>query len=112
MALLDARALAFALDTSPEIDTALQAYAVSRRRHVRLFQALSRLFTPFYQSDSTILPFLRDRLVATLAKMPPAPQILASMVAGTIIDPFKPIGLKEVEWLKAALGDPWAVEPA
>ena len=45
---------------------------------MRVFQALSLAFTPFYQSDSVALPFIRDRLVATIAKIPPAPQFLAS----------------------------------
>ena len=63
-----------------------------------VFQALSFAFTPFYQSDSTMLPFIRDRLVATVAKIPPAPQFLAAMVSGTLVDPFGPIGLKEVDW--------------
>ena len=98
MALLDARALAHALAMQPDVDEALAAYAAMRRRHVRVFQALSFAFTPFYQSDSTVLPFIRDRLVATIARIPPAPQLLAAMVAGTVVDPFEPIGLKEVEW--------------
>jgi 2-polyprenyl-6-methoxyphenol hydroxylase-like FAD-dependent oxidoreductase len=98
MALLDAQALAHALATTASVEAALEAYVRMRRRHVRVFQALSRMFTPFYQSDSTMLPFIRDRLVATVAKIPPAPQLLAAMVAGTIVDPFKAIGLKEAEW--------------
>lgn len=99
MALLDARALAHALATSTEIDAALSAYAASRRAHVRGFQALSRAFTPFYQSDSTLLPFARDWVVPTVARIPPAPQLLASMVSGTLIDPFRPIGLREKAWI-------------
>lgn len=98
MALLDAAALAYALETGSSLDAALVRYCRSRRRHVRVFQALSCLFTPFYQSDSMLLPFIRDRLVATVARVPPAPQILAAMVAGTIIDPFRPIGLTESDW--------------
>ncbi len=98
MALLDAAALAHAVDRSGTVDDALSLYCRSRRRHVRLFQALSSVFTPFYQSDSALLPFVRDRLVATLSRLPPAPQLLASLVAGTVVDPFGPIGLKEVEW--------------
>lgn len=98
MALLDARALAHALDTAPDVETALPAYATARRRHVRTFQALSRMFTPFYQSDSLVLPFLRDRLVPTIARLPPAPQLLAAMVAGTLVDPFAGVGLKEADW--------------
>lgn len=99
MALLDAAALAHALRQSSDLDMALDAYARARRWHVRLFQALSLAFTPFYQSDSTVMPFLRDRLVATVAKLPPAPQLLASIVAGTLIDPFARAGLREADWV-------------
>jgi len=102
MALLDAAALAHALAGEGEIDAALERYARSRRRHVRVFQALSLLFTPFYQSDSVLLPFIRDRLAAALAKVPPAPQLLASMVAGTAVDPFRSIGLAEADWRAGA----------
>lgn len=98
MALLDAAALAHALETSGDIEAALDAYCRARRWHVRIFQALSWMFTPFYQSDSAVLPFLRDRLVATVAKVPPAPQFLASMVAGTAVDPFRSTGFSEVDW--------------
>lgn len=98
MALLDARALAHALDSRPDVDTALHAYVAARRRHVRVFQALSRMLTPFYQSDSLILPLLRDRLVPVMARVPPAPQLLAAMVAGTLVDPFTPVGLREAPW--------------
>lgn len=101
MALLDAAALAHALERSSGIDDALEAYARARRKHVRVFQALSFMFTPFYQSDSTVLPFLRDRLVATIAKIPPAPQFLASMVAGTAVDPFMGAGLVERDWSRS-----------
>lgn len=98
MALLDAAALAHALRHHADLATALDSYARSRRWHLRVFQALSYAFTPFYQSDSVALPLLRDRLVATVARIPPAPQFLASMVAGTVVDPFSPIGLKERDW--------------
>jgi 2-polyprenyl-6-methoxyphenol hydroxylase-like FAD-dependent oxidoreductase len=98
MALLDAQALAHALATRRTVEEALEAYLRMRRWHVRAFQSLSWMFTPFYQSDSAMLPFIRDRLVATVAKIPPAPQLLAAMVAGTIVDPFRAIGLKEVNW--------------
>jgi 2-polyprenyl-6-methoxyphenol hydroxylase-like FAD-dependent oxidoreductase len=102
MALLDAAALAHALADEGDVEAALGRYVRMRRRHVRVFQALSLLFTPFYQSDSAVLPLIRDRLVATLAKVPPAPQLLAAMVAGTAVDPFQPIGLAEADWLAVA----------
>lgn len=102
MALLDARALAHAVETAPSVERALDAYRRSRQMHVRVFQALSWAFTPFYQSDSRALPFIRDRMVPLLAKLPPAPQFLAAMVAGTIVDPFARVGLDEVLWSSVA----------
>jgi 2-polyprenyl-6-methoxyphenol hydroxylase-like FAD-dependent oxidoreductase len=98
MALLDAKALFHALETGSDVADILERYAKARRWHMRLFQVFSAAFTPFYQSDSAALAFVRDRLVSTIARIPPAPQFLASMVAGTVIDPFKAIGLKETDW--------------
>jgi len=99
MALLDAAALSHALASSSYIASALTAYARARRNHVRLFQMLSLAFTPFYQSDSTAIAWVRDRLVSTIAKVPPMPGFLAAIVAGTVIDPFKSAGLTEHDWL-------------
>lgn len=98
MALLDAAALSHALARTGSVEATLEVYAKARRWHVRTFQALSLMLTPFYQSDSVALPFVRDRMVATVARIPPAPQFLASMVAGTVIDPFRRIGLQEANW--------------
>ena len=103
MALLDAAALAHALSSAGSLEEGLAAYAAARRNHVRLFQMLSYVFTPFYQSDSEAIAWLRDRLVATVAKIPPAPQILAAIVSGTLADPFARVGLQECAWLDAAL---------
>lgn len=103
MALLDAAALAHALSTAASVEEGLAAYAAARRNHVRLFQLLSYVFTPFYQSDSRAIAWLRDRLVATVAKIPPAPQLLAAIVSGTLADPFTRAGLQECRWLERAL---------
>lgn len=106
MALLDVAALAHALAGQESIEAALLAYARARRMHVRLFQLLSAAFTPFYQSDAAALAWIRDRLVATIAKVPPAPQILAGIVSGTLIDPFNGAGLQECDWLRRAAPQP------
>lgn len=98
MALLDAAALVNALRTAGDIPLALESYASARRLHVRLFQALSLFLTPFYQSDSVVVPFLRNRLVSTVAKAPPVPQLLAAMVSGTLANPFAGAGLNEADW--------------
>jgi len=93
MALLDAWALAIGLRRNVGIDAALNDAVALRRRHVRLYQALTWLFTPVYQSDSRVLPFLRDRMVGPLSKLWPATVIQAAMVSGLIGDPLKPLGL-------------------
>lgn len=87
MGLLDAFVLAEALATHAELDEALDAYARIRRWHVRLYQALSMAFTPFYQADGQALPWVRDHVLGKLARLPFAARILAATVSGVLLDP-------------------------
>ena len=93
MALLDAWALARGLEEAPGLDLGLAHAVRLRRRHVRLYQALSALFTPAYQSDSRLLPFVRDRIVPPFGRRWPATTIQAEMVAGTFGGPLDRLGL-------------------
>ena len=88
MALLDAAALAAALDRRADVQAALEVYARVRRRHVQLYQLMSAVFTPFYQSDSRLLPALRDRLLEPTSRLPGVPQLLAKLVAGLLTAPL------------------------
>ena len=97
MALLDARALTLALRDSADVDAALRRYAALRRWHVRFYQYLSAMFTPFYQSDSSILPLLRDWLVAPATRAPLARNFVAGVVAGVILDPRGRLELKKAK---------------
>jgi 2-polyprenyl-6-methoxyphenol hydroxylase-like FAD-dependent oxidoreductase len=83
MALLDAYALALALERQSDLGTALAEYARMRLWHIRLYQAASWLFTPAYQSDSAAIAWLRDRCAAPLSRLAPAPRLLAGLVAGS-----------------------------
>jgi salicylate hydroxylase len=96
MALLDAYALAKTLRETDTIGRALPRAVALRRRHVTLYQAMSGLFTPVYQSDSRILPLLRDRIAGPLSKRWPATRILAAMVSGLIGNPLRPLGLDDI----------------
>lgn len=89
MALLDAYALTIALRKAEDLPDALQRYAHMRRWHVRLFQAASALFTPFYQSDSRVLSVMRDRLLAPLTRVPPLDGFVARLVAGMTVAPLR-----------------------
>ncbi|WP_292100087.1 NAD(P)/FAD-dependent oxidoreductase [Brevundimonas sp.] len=87
MGLLDAWTLAEALAAHPDLSDALTAYAAARRAHVRLYQALSLVFTPFYQADGRVLPWIRDHLLGKAARLPLSPRLLAATVSGLLLDP-------------------------
>lgn len=81
MALLDALALARALEKMP-LPRALQEFARLRYWHARLFQWASAAFTPFYQSDSKLLPVVRDWLASPLSRLPGGRVVVARLVSG------------------------------
>ena len=85
MALLDARALQLALRHR---DDPLRRYALARRWHVAAYQAMSAAFTPQYQSDSRVLPVLRDRVLAPLSRAPGISAALTRLVCGDLLPPM------------------------
>lgn len=87
MGLLDAWSLAQAVERGPDLETALSAHAASRRLHVSLYQALSWGFTPFYQADGRLLPWVRDHVLGRVARLPGAARLLAATVSGLLLDP-------------------------
>jgi len=88
MALLDALALARALQSEGTLMERLLRYKRLRFWHVRLFQAASAMFTPFYQSDGRLLPFVRDWLAAPVSRLPVGDMVLARLVAGMTVAPL------------------------
>jgi 2-polyprenyl-6-methoxyphenol hydroxylase-like FAD-dependent oxidoreductase len=93
MALLDAWALAHGIATTGDLAAGVAAAIAMRRRHVALYQALTWLFTPVYQSDSRLLPLLRDWLVGPISRMRPTNAMQAVLVAGLAGRPLQSIGL-------------------
>ncbi len=91
MALLDSMALAKALKSSRSHYDAFKLYARMRSKHVKVFQAASFLLTPFYQSDNTIMPWMRDRLFEPVSKIPLADKLVTSLGAGVLTSPVKKI---------------------
>ena len=86
MALLDAKALCDALKTH-DINAAVKRYARKRFAHVRLYQIFSAVFTPFYQSNSALLPPLRNYLLNPFSRIWPIRAMLTRLVCGTLIKP-------------------------
>ena len=92
MGLLDAWSLSQALAQDGDLTRALSAYARVRRWHVRLYQALSMGFTPFYQADGVVRPWVRDHILGRAARLPLSPRLLAATVSGLLLDPRPPAG--------------------
>ncbi|MDZ3832084.1 MAG: NAD(P)/FAD-dependent oxidoreductase [Sphingopyxis sp.] len=93
MALLDAWALCVGLAEGVSVADGIARAIALRRRHVRVYQWLTALFTPVYQSDSRLLPMIRNRLVGPLSRLWPATRIQAALVSGLVADPLTPLGL-------------------
>ncbi|OJW60086.1 MAG: glutamate synthase, partial [Sphingomonadales bacterium 63-6] len=98
MALLDAWALATALGeettgSERELQARLERAIALRRGHVKLYQWLTALFTPLYQSDGAFPALLRDRLLAPLSRVGPGGAIQALLVGGLVGGPLRQLGL-------------------
>lgn len=70
MALLDAAALAQALEDGADVAAALRRYDRERRDHVAIYQLISRWLTPLFQSELDWAGTLRDALFDPLARLP------------------------------------------
>ncbi|VAV91001.1 hypothetical protein MNBD_ALPHA04-634 [hydrothermal vent metagenome] len=84
MALMDASALAQAIGGAPTIENIARRYRRLRSFHVVLYQILSAIFTPLYQSDSRILPWTRDMLIHHFARLPLVRGLIARTVSGML----------------------------
>jgi salicylate hydroxylase len=93
MALLDAWSLAQGLAHAGNVSGAIDHAIALRARHVRLYQALTALLTPVYQSDSRLIPLLRDWMIGPLSRVWPVPAIQAALVSGLVGRPLRPLGL-------------------
>jgi len=106
MALLDAWALAKALGGDGPLDARLAAAVELRGSHVRLYQWLTALFTPAYQSDSAWPALIRDMVLAPLSRLPPGPGVQANMVSGLTGGPLGRLGLAWPDYPSAMVAVP------
>jgi len=94
MALLDAFALSEGLGANGPLEAGLARAITLRRSHVRLYQWLTAVFTPLYQSDATMPALLRDHVLAPLSRVPPADRIQGLLVGGLAGAPLKRLSLE------------------
>jgi 2-polyprenyl-6-methoxyphenol hydroxylase-like FAD-dependent oxidoreductase len=82
LALLDAEALAEALDLDAPLDVRLAAYARQRTWQNRRYSLLSRGLSPFFQSDQTWLGMPRDLALPLMTAVPPVRALMERVLAG------------------------------
>ena len=70
LALMDARALARAVERAPDVPSALARYSRERRAHTSFYGFASRMLTPFFQSRGRFLGALRDAVLPELGRLP------------------------------------------
>ncbi len=70
LALVDAMALTEAMEQSDSLKVALRSYSDRRRAHLRYYQWATRFLTPFFQSNSRTLGWLRDTFMGPACRMP------------------------------------------
>ncbi len=87
MALLDASILAEAMAEYPT-RKALKVFRRRRMLHLKLYQTLSLLMTPLYQSDRRLNAAIRDRIVTPFAQSRLGASLVGRIITGQLVDPF------------------------
>jgi len=82
LALIDAITLAHHLKRSADLDTALENYVRARRAHVAFNRHASRALTPAFQSDSRIVPWLRDTFLPYANLLPGGRHMTRTTLSG------------------------------
>ncbi|APE28181.1 FAD-dependent oxidoreductase [Aurantiacibacter gangjinensis] len=110
MALLDAYALAKAIESSDTIAAALGQLLELRQSHVKLYQALTWGFTPPFQSSSIWPALFRDLFMAPGSRIGPFPRLKAITLSGLLGAPLETLGLDVPDYpsLAASASNTWA----
>ncbi|HEU0035114.1 MAG TPA: NAD(P)/FAD-dependent oxidoreductase [Kofleriaceae bacterium] len=79
---IDALALADAIAAAPSVNAALAAYSAARLRHLQYYQFATRALTPWFQSDSRWIGWLRDRIFPTSRWLSPLRKRMTRTMVG------------------------------
>jgi 2-polyprenyl-6-methoxyphenol hydroxylase-like FAD-dependent oxidoreductase len=88
LALIDAITLAHHLKQTADVDAALARYERARRLHVAFYRHASRALTPAFQSDSRIIPWLRDTFLPYANLLPGGRYMTRTTLSGARKLPF------------------------
>ncbi|MEP2101812.1 MAG: NAD(P)/FAD-dependent oxidoreductase [Parasphingorhabdus sp.] len=84
MALIDAGALAQAVERAVSLEDVSKRYRRLRSFHIELYQLLSIMFTPLYQSNGRFLPLFRDLAIHYFARLPLVRSFITHTVSGVL----------------------------
>ena len=93
LALVDAAALVDAIAGSPDLAAALPRYSRARRRHIAHYQAMTRLLTPLFQSDSRVLGLVRDVAFPLANAIGPLRRQMVRTMSGVALGLFRALPL-------------------
>lgn len=96
MALLDAWALGQAIQRAQDWDHVWLNYHRLRMSSIHFYQWLSRALTPFYQSDSQRLGWLRDMAFTWMYRMPWLRKQMARTISGIKLNALQEMSLAEI----------------
>ncbi len=88
LGLIDALTLSLSLRGAGSLDEALLRHTKARKSHVTFYQLASRWLTPFFQSDSRALAWLRNRSFGLLCRTPYVKTEMLRTLAGIKTGPF------------------------
>ncbi len=84
LALLDAAALADALEGGGDLSASLSRYRADRFGHVRMYSRFSRWMTPFFQSDLAAIATARDTVMPVACRLPWARERMLRVLRGNV----------------------------
>ncbi len=85
LALLDAAALADAIEGAADLRAALAAYQAARRAHVWFYTWMSRMMTPLFQSNLVFLGPPRDLLLEPVSRPRMVRRLMVELLAGRVL---------------------------
>jgi 2-polyprenyl-6-methoxyphenol hydroxylase-like FAD-dependent oxidoreductase len=88
LALIDSVMLAHHLSREGDIDSALEKFQRARRPHIRFYRWASRALTPAFQSESRIIPWLRDTFLPYANMIPGGRYMTRTTLSGVRKFPF------------------------
>jgi 2-polyprenyl-6-methoxyphenol hydroxylase-like FAD-dependent oxidoreductase len=75
------------LNESGDMGTAFASYTEQRRRHLAIYQFVSKWLTPMFQADGWLAPSLRNLTFWPGSRLPGSSRLAATLLTGYLFHP-------------------------